>query len=77
MVTLTSSPKYFAMPEGTVKFLNESEGFGFITPADGSNTIFVHSSGLRAKVREGDNVSYEIKDTPNGPSAVKVKRFKR
>lgn len=65
------------MPKGTVKFLNESEGFGFITPADESNPIFVHSSGLQDNVREGDKVSYEKEDTPNGPSAVNVKRLER
>lgn len=62
------------MPEGTVKFFNASKGFGFITPADGSKDVFVHNSGLLDDVHEGDKVSYELENTPKGPSAVKVKR---
>jgi CspA family cold shock protein len=64
------------MPEGTVKFFNETKGFGFITPTDGSKDVFVHSSGLSDSVREGDKVSYDLESTPKGPSAVNVKRAK-
>ncbi len=63
------------MPEGTVKFFNESKGFGFITPEAGGKDVFVHSSGLLDNIQEGDKVSYEIEDTPKGASAVKVKRL--
>ncbi len=63
------------MPEGTVKFFNESKGFGFITPESGGKDVFVHSSGLLDNIQEGDKVSYEIEDTPKGASAVKVKRL--
>jgi len=63
------------MSEGTVKFFNEGKAFGFITPADGSRDIFVHSSGLMNKVKDGDKVSYEIEDTPKGKNAIKVKRL--
>jgi CspA family cold shock protein len=63
------------MPEGTVKFFNSSKGFGFITPASGGKDLFVHSSGLMDDVNEGDKVTFEIQDTPKGPSAVKVKRL--
>lgn len=63
------------MPEGTVKFFNESKGFGFITPDAGGKDVFVHSSGLQDDIQEGDKVSYEIEDTPKGASAVKVKRI--
>lgn len=62
------------MPEGTVKFFNESKGFGFITPDAGGKDVFVHTSGLQDDIQEGDKVSYEIEDTPKGASAVKVKR---
>ena len=62
------------MPEGTVKFFNATKGFGFITPSDGGKDLFVHSTGLTEEIREGDRVSFEIQDTPKGPSAVKVKR---
>jgi CspA family cold shock protein len=62
------------MPEGTVKFFNTSKGFGFITPSSGGKDLFVHSSGLMDDVHEGDKVTFEVEDTPKGPSAVKVKR---
>lgn len=61
------------MQEGTVKFFNESKGFGFIKPADGSADIFVHVSGLQSDVRENDNVTYEVQDGPKGLNAVNVK----
>lgn len=63
------------MPEGTVKFFNESKGFGFITPEAGGKDVFVHNSGLLDDIQEGDKVSYELEDTPKGASAVKVKRL--
>ena len=69
------SSKYFTMPEGTIKFFNESKGFGFITPSNGGKDVFVHSSDLMDNVREGDKVSFEIEDSPKGPSAVKVRRL--
>ena len=62
------------MKKGTVKFFNESKGFGFIKPEEGSRDLFVHSTGLTEKIREGDTVVFEIQETPKGPSAVNVKR---
>lgn len=61
------------MPEGTVKFLNVSKEFGFITPDAGGKDVFVHSSEFLDNIKEGDKVSYEIEGTPKGPSAVNVK----
>ncbi|MCK5471161.1 MAG: cold shock domain-containing protein, partial [Cyclobacteriaceae bacterium] len=46
--------------QGTVKFFNESKGFGFIKPADSSEDIFVHSSGLIDEIRENDTVEYDM-----------------
>ena len=60
------------MQEGTVKFFNEEKGFGFITPNNGGNEIFVHVSGLSESVREKDQVRYEIKEGKKGPNAVNV-----
>ena len=42
------------MKEGTVKFFNETKGFGFITPSDSKTDIFVHTSGLIDEIREND-----------------------
>jgi CspA family cold shock protein len=61
------------MSNGTVKFFNESKGFGFITPEDGSKDVFVHANGLRDEIREGDKVSYEVKEGPKGLSAEDVR----
>lgn len=62
------------MQEGTVKFFNETKGFGFITAAEGGQDIFVHSSGLFDNVRENDTVVFEVERTPKGLAAVNVKR---
>lgn len=62
------------MAQGTVKFFNESKGFGFIIPANGGKEIFVHTSGLIDQIRENDTVEYEVEEGKKGPSAVKVRR---
>ncbi|MNK01711.1 Cold shock protein [compost metagenome] len=61
------------MPEGTVKFFNESKGFGFIVPSNGDPEIFVHVTGLIDKVRENDHVTYEVENGKKGLNATKVK----
>ncbi|HTN16692.1 MAG TPA: cold-shock protein [Chitinophagaceae bacterium] len=61
------------MQEGTVKFFNETKGFGFIKPADGSQDIFVHVSGLFDEIRENDRVSFEVQNGKKGLNAVNVK----
>jgi CspA family cold shock protein len=62
------------MSTGTVKFYNDQKGFGFITPDDGSKDVFVHKSGTKTNLQEGDKVSYEVESTPKGPSAINVTR---
>ena len=57
---------------GTVKFFNTRKGFGFIEGED-SKDIFVHANNLVDQISDGDKVSYEIEDTPKGPSAINVK----
>jgi CspA family cold shock protein len=61
------------MQTGTVKFFNETKGFGFITPSNGGSEVFVHSSGLIDKIRENDSVEYEVEQGKKGPNAVNVK----
>ncbi len=58
--------------QGTVKFFNESKGFGFIKPSDSSEDIFVHSSGLIDEIRENDKVQFEVERGKKGMNAVKV-----
>jgi CspA family cold shock protein len=59
--------------EGTVKFFNESKGFGFIKPDDSSEDIFVHSTGLIDEIRENDKVEYDSERGKKGMNAVNVK----
>lgn len=60
--------------QGTVKFFNESKGFGFITPSNGDKDIFVHASGLQGgELHEKDNVSYDVENGKKGLNAVNVK----
>ncbi|WP_027379606.1 cold-shock protein [Chryseobacterium daeguense] len=62
------------MQEGTVKFFNEAKGFGFISPSNGGEDIFVHSSGLSSRtIRENDKVTYDIEQGKKGLNAVNVK----
>jgi len=65
------------MSTGTVKWFNESKGFGFITPADGSKDVFVHFSAIQSDgfrtLQEGQKVEFETENGPKGPQAAKVK----
>lgn len=60
------------MKEGTVKFFNNSKGFGFIKPSDSSEDLFVHESGLIDDIRENDKVKYEVEQGRKGLNAVNV-----
>ncbi len=63
------------MPEGTVKWFNDSKGFGFISREEGGD-VFVHYSSITGdgykSLAEGDKVSFEIEDGDKGPKAVNV-----
>lgn len=61
------------MQEGTVKFFNESKGFGFITQSSGED-IFVHATGLLENVQENDRVIYDTERGKKGIVAVNVKK---
>jgi len=64
------------MATGTVKWFNESKGFGFITPDNGGSDVFVHFSAIQAQgfktLAEGQKVNFEVQDSPKGPQASNV-----
>lgn len=64
------------MATGTVKWFNESKGFGFISPADGSEDVFVHFSAIQGSgfktLAEGQQVTYEVERGPKGLQATAV-----
>jgi CspA family cold shock protein len=63
------------MVEGTVKWFNDSKGFGFIEQ-DGGADVFVHHTAIKAEgfksLQEGARVSFEVVDGPKGPAAEEV-----
>jgi CspA family cold shock protein len=64
------------MRTGTVKWFNESKGYGFITPQDGGKDVFVHHSAITGTgfktLIEGQRVSFDVKQGPKGLQAVDV-----
>ena len=61
------------MNTGTVKFFNDSKGYGFITEEGSNAEYFVHISGLIDEIRQGDTVSFELREGKKGMNAVNVK----
>ena len=64
------------MPSGTVKWFSDEKGYGFITPDDGSQDVFVHHTAIVGEgfksLDEGAKVNYEVEDGPKGPAAANV-----
>ena len=61
------------MHTGTVKFFNETKGFGFIKEDDSNKEHFVHVSGLIDEIKEDDRVEFELQEGRKGLNAVNVK----
>lgn len=62
------------MSNGTVKFFNDTKGFGFITPEEGGKDVFVHVSGLVDEINEGDEVTFDVEEGKRGLNAVNVSK---
>jgi cold shock protein len=60
------------MNKGTVKFFNETKGFGFIT-MDNQKDVFVHVSALLDEIRENDSVTFDLQEGQKGTNAINVK----
>ena len=64
------------MATGTVKWFNDSKGFGFITPSDGSSDVFVHHKSIQGSgyksLSEGQTVTYNTEQGPKGLNAINV-----
>ena len=62
--------------EGTVKWFNDSKGYGFLTPSNGGKDLFVHMSGIKTEgfktLKEGQIVNFEEGVTDKGPCAINV-----
>jgi len=61
------------MSNGTVKFFNDSKGFGFIKETNSDKEYFVHSSGLKDSIKENDEVTFDLEQGKKGLNAVNVK----
>jgi cold shock protein len=61
------------MSTGKVKFFNQQKGFGFILDDETGKDVFVHATGIVDKIKDDDEVEFEIVDDKRGPKAVNVK----
>jgi cold shock protein len=73
MRTLHHINKNEIMNKGTVKFFNDSKGFGFIKDGDSGVEYFVHVTGLSDQIKENDEVSFDLQEGKKGLNAVNVK----
>ncbi len=73
---LSATPGTHIMATGTVKWFNESKGFGFIAQDNGGDDVFVHFSAIQAQgfktLTEGQKVTFDLQQGPKGPQAANV-----
>ena len=62
------------METGTVKWFNQSKGFGFIERENEDKDLFVHMTEVEGRINDGDKVEFELGETEKGPAAQKVKK---
>ncbi len=67
------------MPQGTVKWFNAEKGYGFITPEEGGQDLFVHHTAIQEKgfrsLNENQRVSFDVTQGPKGPQASNVTKI--